>query len=247
MSVHMDETFAVALRAALVEHVRTSRSPARTRRLRWRGGLAAITALLIAGGGVAFATGIFQLPGSNVVTHLAPAVTFTGTGTHTVDLGTPPPGTTSIDIELTCLSPGTFTTADGASLECGSTDIGATADTMSWQLPVSGLHSTTITATGGARWRLVATYSAISTSPWGVNAHGQTYGVVNAHGTPDLIAVIATNGRTGYAYADQLQRAQPPTPTSPQQAIANNGPHQPTSIPVYASDGRTVIGHFNAG
>jgi len=149
MSVRMDETFAVALRAALVEHVRTSRSPARTRRLRWRGGLAAITALLITGGGVAFATGIFQLPGSNVVTHLASAVTFTGTGTQTVDLGTPPPGTTSIDVELTCLSPGTFTTADGASMECGSTDIGATSDTMSWQLPVSSLHSTTITATGG--------------------------------------------------------------------------------------------------
>lgn len=247
MTVRMDETFAVALRAALVEHVQTSRSPARTRRLRWRGGLAAIIALIITGGGVAFATGIFQLPGSNVVAHLAPAVTFTGAGTHTVDLGTPPAGTTSIDIQLTCLSIGTFTTADGASLECGSTDIGATSDTMSWQLPVSSLHSTTITASSGAHWRLIATYSAITTRPWGVNAHGQTYGVVNAHGTPDLIAVIATNGRTGYAYADQLQRAQAPTPTSPEQAVASNGHHQSTSIPVYASDGQTVIGHFNVG
>ena len=248
MSVHMDETFAAALRAALVEHVETSRSPARVRRVRWRGGIAAITALIIAGGGVAVASGALRLPGSDVVAHLAPAVTFTGSGTHTVDLGTPPAGTTLIDIRLTCLTPGTFTTADGASMECSTADIGATPETMSWQLPVTtALHSTTITATAGARWRLIATYSAISTTAWGVNAHGQTYGVANANGTPDLIAVIATNGRTGYAYADQLQQAQGPAPTSPDQAIASNGHHQPTSIPVYTSDGRTVIGHFNVG
>ena len=108
-------------------------------------------------------------------------------------------------------------------------------------MPVAaGQDSTTITATPGARWHLTATYSTVTTTAWGVNATGQTYGIANQNGTPDLVAVVATNGRTGYVYATQLTS---PAPTSPSQAIAeNNSP--PKTLTVYESDGKTPIGKF---
>ncbi len=91
------------------------------------------------------------------------------------------------------------------------------------------------------------------------NARGQTYGtdapteVVTASNAgraqpvnlnnPELVWVQATNGKTGFAYARQLQG---PMPKNPQQAIAmNNLP--PRTIPVYAKNGTTVIGDFVVG
>jgi hypothetical protein len=247
MTTRMDETFATALRAVLVEQVATEGSaPGRPRT--WRAAVVGAAALTVVGGGVAFATGLIGLPGTDVVTHLVPAVTLVGQGSATVELGTPPVGTTDVDLRLTCLTAGTFTTAGGTSLQCDESDVGTAGDTMSWELHVTaGFHSTTIHATAGARWRLIGTYSSVSASAWGVNAHGQTYGVANASGTPSLVAVIATNGRSGYVYADQLARAQnqggQPAPTSPEQAIAGNG-HRGFTLSVYASDGETVIGVF---
>src|SRR5471030_4639 len=100
--------------------------------------------------------------------------------------------------------------------------------------------STTITTTPDARWRLIATYASVTTTAWGVNASGQTYGVQNKHGIPDLIAVTATNHRSGYVYADQLNT---PSPKTPSQAIAqNNAP--PRTLTVYQSDGKTPTGKF---
>ncbi len=91
------------------------------------------------------------------------------------------------------------------------------------------------------------------------NARGQTYGteapttIVAAGDTgqaqpvnlnnPALVLVVASNGKTGYADARQLNG---PTPKNPQQAIAmNNEP--PRAIPVYAKNGTTVIGTFVVG
>jgi hypothetical protein len=63
---------------------------------------------------------------------------------------------------------------------------------MGWQLPVQvGQHATVIRAVDGERWRLTAAYAQVHTSPWAVNANGQTYGVANDNGTPDLPAVAA--------------------------------------------------------
>jgi hypothetical protein len=106
-----------------------------------------------------------------------------------------------------------------------------------------GQDSTTITATPSARWRLVATYASVTTTAWGVNASGQTYGIQNQQGIPDLVAVIATNHRSGYVYANQLFT---PPPETPSQAVAqNNAP--PRTLTVYESDGETPIGEFVAG
>lgn len=242
MTVRMDETFAAGLRAALVSEVQAATRASRRRRARrvaaGLGGLA-----VIAAGTAVAATVLSGPPGSDKVTSLAPVVTFTGRGTQTVDMGQPPAGANRIELRLTCLTPGVFVFTDGASAECRADDVGRSVTTYS--LPIApGQHSTTIQAGAGQRWHLLAQYANATATSWGVNSDGHTYGVANGRGIPDLVAVIATNGRKGYVYAAQLQDAQP-EPTSPAQAATMRPTH--TAIPVYESDGHTVIGQFVIG
>jgi hypothetical protein len=89
---------------------------------------------------------------------------------------------------------------------------------------------------------------------WKKNASGQTYGVQgNSSVAPDLIAVQTTTGLDGYAYAKDLDAADGPMPTSPEQAAgasagARSGAnHSPALVPVYKSDGKTQIGVFQDG
>jgi hypothetical protein len=241
----MDETFAAALRDLLVERVQEAGSPSRwsARPRRWIAG--AVLVLAAGGGGIAYATGAWTTePGGDAVTELSPPVAATGTGTQTVDLGAPPAGTTAIYISFTCLTAGDFTFADGARIACGSADAGPQSPPATYTMSIApGQDSTTITATPSARWRLVATYASVTTTAWGVNASGQTYGIQNQHGIPDLVAVIATNHRSGYVYANQLF---PRPPKTIAQALAqNNAP--PRTLTVYESDGKTPIGQFVAG
>lgn len=244
MTAQLDDTFAAGLRAALVEHVNTA-NQATSHHKRLRVGLIAAVGLTAVGGGVAVAAQLRPLPGTDAVHPLAPAVVVTGTGTRTVPLGGRPAGATRIELTLTCLTPGTFTFADGASETCTAADARTTTGTAGYELPLAaGQDTTTITAAPGSRWRLITAYATATTTAWGINTHGQTYGVTNAHGTPDLIAVIATNGRTGYAYAAQLQQADP-VPRSPADP-AHQTP-APVTVAVYDADGRTRIGDFVIG
>jgi hypothetical protein len=243
MSVQMDETFASALRQLLVEQVEASsghaRQPSRVSR-RWAVRAGAVLALIVGGGGIAYATGAWSLPGSDVVTPLAAPVTVTGTGTETVQLGAQPAGTKTLEMDFTCLTAGNFTFADGAAVECD----GGSDQPSTYAMPIApGTDNTTITATPGSRWRLTATYSTVAVSAWRVNASGQTYGAANQNGLPDLVAAQATNGRSGYVYAYQLY---PPAPKTTKQALAQNSA-PPTRMTVYESDGKTAIGEFISG
>ena len=54
----------------------------------------------------------------------------------------------------------------------------AVADVTTYKLSLApGQHSTTITATDGARWTLTATYAHVAVSNWGINKDGLRYGV----------------------------------------------------------------------
>jgi hypothetical protein len=243
----MDEPFAAALRDLLIEQVQgadgPSRRPSRSRRWITRAGVVLVLAAGV--GGIAYATGAWTTPpGGNRITGLASPVTATGTGTRTVDLGQPPKGATAINLSFTCLTAGTFTFGDGAGVQCDSADVRRRSPPVAtYTLPIARRqHSTTIIATLGARWRLIATYASVTTTAWGVNASGQTYGVQNQHGIPDLMAAMATNHRSGYVYASQLD----PEPKTPSQAIAQNSA-SPRTLTVYESDGKTPIGRFVIG
>lgn len=88
---------------------------------------------------------------------------------------------------------------------------------------------------------------------WPVNAHGQTYGVQGTSPIPPTL--IRAQGAsasgapiTGYVYSKELNTDQP-TPTSPAQALqqqkqlAGKYPDG-VKIPLYKSDGSTIIGTF---
>jgi hypothetical protein len=248
MSAHMDETFAAALRDLLVEHVQHTDGRRRwfAGRRRWIAGTGAALVLAATGGGIAYATGALTSPqpGGNAISDLATPVSATGIGTETVELGARPTGATSIYMAFTCLTAGDFTFADGASVDCDSADVGRRSAQVTYTMKIaSGRDSTRIDATAGARWRLLATYVSVTTTAWGVNASGETYGVANQHGTPDLVAVIATNHRTGYVYAHQLYS---PPPKTISQALAHNHA-APETLTVYKPDGKTPIGRFVVG
>lgn len=245
--LHIDDRFSDALRAELVSQVKKETPAAKRRRTRvWLGtGVLAGAGLLGIG---AAAAGLFVIPGGERVTPLASPVTTTYAGTATVELGTPPEGTTGIQMELRCLTPGSFEFPDGASSSCSEQD--AASDRLGWSgytIPLApGQDSVTIKAGPEARWQLTAEYVKQERTPLGLNAKGETYGLESQeNGTPDLIAVMATNGQPGYAYASDLHGG--PMPTSPEDAVKNfSTPRTPHEIPVFQSDGETQVGVFMA-
>jgi hypothetical protein len=85
---------------------------------------------------------------------------------------------------------------------------------------------------------------------WGVNANGQTYGVSNQQGTPDLIAVVVDQGKTqGYVEQRELNCASGGDVKSLSEAATWNetSKNRNITIPVYENDGVTIIGTFTVG
>lgn len=187
------------------------------------------------------------LPGADRVTVLSAPLTTFGSGTVTVDLGPRPEGATAVDTGLGCLTAGSIRWPDGAGMRCSEGDAQGRDDPTpaSYQLDLApGQTTLTITAKPGVSWKLVTTYVRAEPTDWGTNANGDTYGVHKDDGSqPDLVAVAATNGRSGYAYADELDGYQP---TSPADALRWQEEHgnESRSVAVYESDGETVIGEF---
>ena len=242
----LDPVFRAALRDELVRQVR--HAPPR-RRYRGRLTVGFVLAIGAAGGGIAVATDPAPLPGTDRVTLKSAPATAVHTGSATVDLGRRPRASTNVELTLTCLTGGTFAFADGASLICTPDDVadGRTRGTATYTLALPpGQTRTTITTAPTARWSLITAYSQHQPVPLAANSKGDTYGASTDRGTPDLIAAIATNGRTGYVYAKDLDS---PEFTSPAQALAWQRKHanQHRTIPVYTSDGHTVIGKFVIG
>ena len=85
----------------------------------------------------------------------------------------------------------------------------------------------------------------VNKTPVQRNADGKTFGASGLGETPaddpDLVLVVATNGKTGYAYSRELNG---PQPSSPEEA--SRLPRSWT-VPVYLSDGKTRIGEFKVG
>jgi hypothetical protein len=245
--LRVDDRFSSALRAQLVAQVQkssTARTRQRTRLWLFAGALAA-TGLL--GGIGAAAAGLFVIPGTEQVTPLAAPVTETYTGTATVELGEPPQDATGIEMTLTALTAGSFEFPDGASATFRELQADTRANTSGHTVSLApGQHSVTIKTGAGTRWQLTAKYVKQVRTKLGVNAKGETYGIESEeNGTPDLIAVVATSGSSGYVYAKDLYGG--PMPTSPEDALKNfSTPRPPREIPVYLSDGATKVGVFEA-
>ncbi len=241
MSEQISPEFKSAFRIQYTEHIDAQNARRRSPLRRWLLGGGIAIALVAGGGATAVATGILPLPGGEQVSVLANPVTDTFTGPGTLQLGEAPTGATRVTLELRCLTPGTFVFPDGASTSCAASAPASGTETT-YTLPVhQGTNSIRIDTDPAARWTLTATYISSETTKWATNAKGESYGVANQDGTPDLVAVIATNGKQGYAYNDELNDTAnlPRTPAD----AANYHPGVRT-VPVYEEDGITQIGEF---
>ncbi len=244
----MDPVFASALREALIANV--ERTPRLRRRWQWRLGIGVIAGSVFVGGAAALAAGVFSQPGAPLDTQLGNIVVVTRTGSATIDLGPAPATATNISLTLTCLSVGTFDFPDGSSMTCSPPISAAGSSVQSTEVvPLQpGRHTVTIDTSANASWTLQAVYVNRVTTSWGTNASGQTYGVTNQNGTPDLVAVSIDQGKVqGYVKASDINCASGSYVVhSPAQALAWDAAskNRNISIPVYESDGETVIGVF---
>lgn len=249
--LHVDNVFSDALRAELMTRVEKA-APTRTRkRTRLWAGTAVFAGVGVLGCVGAAAAGLIVIPGSTKVTPLASPVTETHTGTATVQLGPPPEGTTGIEMQLNCLTPGHFEFGGGAGTVCDQDDVGTPQDWTGYTMPLTpGEESITITTSPDASWKITARYVNTEITQWATNADGDTYGALNENGTPDMVAVIATNGTRGYVYRTDLEDADGTTASktfkSPEEALAwqeaRLGKDFP--VPVYDVTGKTVVGEF---
>jgi hypothetical protein len=117
---------------------------------------------------------------------------------------------------------------------------------------IAGAAICVVTVTGAARGSTGShpthTSSSVSAAvhTFARNAAGLTYGseldASSPGDAPDLIAAYATDGKLGYVRKVDLHPALPEGPSaalSAQRTATNT-----TVIPVYALDGKTVIGEF---
>ena len=191
------------------------------------------------------------LPGATTAVELGEPLEVTATGTSTVSLGPRPAGATAAKVSVACLTAGRIEYPDGSSIECdrpAPEDEIADPAMSNYALVDLDPGQTTLRFQAPERvgWKVVATYVRTETSAWGVNAKGETFGVQRHGKSPDLIAIVTTDGKQGYAYVKDLDW---PAPTSPADALAQQKANEgrSRSVPVYESDGETIIGEYSRG
>lgn len=211
---------------------RLQRNQRRARRLAFVLGTLAGAAVLTGG-----AIAVIGFPGETTTTPIGSVVSGTYTGTASVDLGAPPADAGAVILDVTCIQGGGVIlvplngrNADAVSWDCDVRT--ATTHIVDGKLPDPGTTTFTITADPGTQWSVTAQYATTSTTEWGVNANGQTYGVPNENGVPDLSPALATNGKVGYIFNRELLSFR-----EGEEGFIN----------VYESDGTTVIGQFFIG
>lgn len=195
-------------------------------------GTVAAAAVLTGGALVAF-----EFPGETTTTPIGSVVSGTYTGTASVDLGAVPAGAGAVILDVTCVQgdgvivvPLNGRSGDALSWDCGVRK--ETTHILNGELPELGSTSITITADPGTQWSVTAQYATASTTEWGVNENGQTYGVPNENGLPNLSPALATNGKVGYISNREVMGFRE---------------DEEGYINVYESDGTTVIGQFFIG
>lgn len=114
--------------------------------------------------------------------------------------------------------------------------------------------------TAGSAFVLAAAYVNAEKAAYKVNNSGQTYGNVDPNIAPvdqvfpELIAAIGIDGTEGYVYASDLDGEQPSSPEEAIKYMENLDKATAAAkaakqeylryIPLYKSDGVTVIGQF---
>lgn len=198
-----------------------------------------VTASVVGVAAVALATSaaalvVTGMPGSTATDALGSTTTVTRTGPALVDIGRAPATAGAVIVDITCLSKSGMVqvpTGDGttgAGVSC-SGDGPHRLHVVDGQLPSAGTTTFPVSSSPGTRWHAVLQYASAVTSRWSVNAKGQTFGIENQHGHPDLVPGRSDDGRLGWVLWSETA-----------------GADQPGTVDVYESDGETVIGHQTA-
>lgn len=198
-----------------------------------------VTASVVGVAAVALATSaaalvVTGMPGSTATDALGVTTTVTRTGPALVDIGRAPETAGAVVVDVTCLSDAGMVqvpTGDGTT----GTGVSCSGDgphrlhVVDGQLPSAGTTTFPVSSSPGTRWHAVLQYASSVTSRWSVNAKGQTFGIENQHGHPDLVPGRADDGRLGWVLWSETA-----------------GADQPGTVDVYESDGETVIGRQTA-
>ena len=156
---------------------------------------------------------------------------------------------------------------DAGSLVFG-TDPGGNNPSFSWTLddveagtnlnttfdfPLDSSVTTLYFEPSGFEWLVTIQYVIHVPTEFSVNAEGDSYGISgDERGEPTLIAAVATNGKDGYVYRQDLEDADGTTAMksfkSPDEALAWQEAHagEVITIPVYEADGKTQIGELRS-
>lgn len=206
------------------------RHPLRRRRVLLGIGGLTLAGLLVGGGGAI--AGVWHLPGTPTDAVLSDWRTADGSGSRSVALAATPEGSTWLSLRLTCLSAGDFRVDLGGAESVGMTCSASEAPRTTSGEPTFALQPSdgelTVVADDGATWRLEYRYVDRDYLPWKLNANGETYGVANETGRPDLEAVQDGEGHVAYVRMETLAEGDGTTPA-------------------YSSDGVTVIGEWVVG
>lgn len=232
-TTQLETDFAQAVRAELTA-IGTRNSGLQRHQRHVRTLALGVGVLALAGVTTGAAVVINNLPGTITVEPFGTVITVTHTGAATIDLGPIPSEADVVAVDLTCISdtgivsvnsiPQADGTEQGSGIQCAR-NAGGTAHFNNVLLPAAGTTTITITAPERTTWSAAARYATSATEPWGVNMNGQTYGIGNAEGEPDLIRARADNGAWGYTSTEEVSRTD-----------------EEGSVNVYESDGTTVIG-----
>lgn len=202
------------------------------------------------------------LPGVPIISLLGETASYEISGEATVELSTPPDGATHVRATISCLTVGSFSwgtdqTGNNPSVYCRADDVSSGSGNASMDFPLdTGTRLLYAQTAPEGRALLAVQYVNYVPTALGRNASGETYGSGGTGLEPDLVAVdgIAPDGSSfvGYARATDLDAFGPDwpgEPSSPEQALEwqrERDQRYPDGweIPVYSSDGRTVLGTF---
>lgn len=248
MTPTLDPVFADAVEAALRNEVDATRGAPRPFWRRHRKLAIALPLAVLALGGASAATAaVLGAPGSVVATTHGTPIIETHAGPATITLDSLPRGASTLVVEIGCLSRGTVTVVGLTTITCDRSlvDAARTYGATEGGTMVADRTHLDVIATSGTQWEIRITATDEDTVPWATNSHGQTYGLSNEHGRPDLIATTGTdpqgNSITGYTRRADTPKAaaSPPAGASPPSSTR-------LDIPLYAVDGTTRIGTAHA-
>lgn len=201
--------------------------------------------------GVPAPTGV--QPGAPIISLLGTSVSQAVNGSQEIQLS-PPEGATHARVTLNCTTAGTLSWGldaggNNPSSTCYSSDVGQSQSQMDFDL--SNGNILYVAAADEAQAIVTVQFINQVETAWGVNSRGETFGATKpGFGEPNLVAVVATNGQAGYVNAEELAEADgsaaAETFDSPEDALEwqDSMRGQSIDIPVYESDGTTVVGEF---